>query len=248
MPDAPDRLPHAALDLHGRRAKAEKIGRLLCLPSGCELRVLEIGTGSGAIAHYFATRDDLRCDVDAVDVVDQRQIREGFRYRVVDGVQLPYPDGAFDVVISNHVIEHVGARPEQQAHLHEIARVLRPAGRAYLAFPNRWQLVEPHYRLAFLSWWPRSWRTPWLRLFRRGTAYDCEPLSLGEIERMLAGTGLAFENACVPAIRMMAAIEARPSWALRLVSALPDVVLAWLRPACPTHVYLLQAPATVARA
>lgn len=241
MADAPDRLPHAALDVRGRQPKAEKIRRLLRLPPGCELKVLEIGTGSGAMAHYFATHDDLRCDVDAVDVVDQRQIREKFRFRLVEGVQLPYPAGAFDVVISNHVIEHVGAPQVQMAHLHEIARLLRPGGRAYLAFPNRWQLVEPHSHLAFLSWLPHRWRTPYLRLFRRGTAYDCEPLSLGEIERMLVSTGLLFENVCMQAIRTMVMIEAHLSWALRLVSKLPDAVLAWLRPVYPTHVYLLQA-------
>lgn len=242
MADTPNRLPHAALDLRGRLPKVEKIRRLLRLPSGCELRMLEIGTGSGAVAHYFATRDDLRFDVDAVDVVDQRQIRKGFRFRLVEGVRLPYPDSTFDVIVSNHVIEHVGGRQEQLIHLHEIERLLRPGGRAYLAFPNRWQLVEPHYHLAFLSWLPRRWRTPYLRLFRRGTAYDCEPLSLRESEWMLDGTGLAFENACVPAIRAMVAIEAHPLLTLRLVSRLPDAVLACLRPVCPTHVYLLQAP------
>ena len=35
-------------------------------------------------------------------------------------------------------------------HLREIRRVLRRDGLAYLAVPNRWALVEPHYRLALL--------------------------------------------------------------------------------------------------
>src|SRR3546814_9833619 len=67
---------------------------------------------------------------------------------------LPFADDSFDVVLSNHVIEHVGEQPEQLAHLSELRRVLTPGGIGYLAVPNRWMLVEPHYRLAFLSWWP----------------------------------------------------------------------------------------------
>jgi methylase of polypeptide subunit release factors len=52
---APGRLPHAVLDLPSRRWKAMKIERLLGLDdSGAPVRMLEIGTGSGGIAAYFA--------------------------------------------------------------------------------------------------------------------------------------------------------------------------------------------------
>src|SRR3546814_18660903 len=98
---------------------------------------------------------------------------------------LPFADDSFDVVLSNHVIEHVGEQPEQLAHLSELRRVLTPGGIGYLAVPNRWMLVEPHYRLAFLSWWPHAWRSPYLRLMRKGKFYDCEPLQLGQLETML---------------------------------------------------------------
>lgn len=36
-------------------------------------------------------------------------------------------------------------------------------------------LTEPHYKLKFLSWSPRRWRSPYLRLMGKGTFYDCEP-------------------------------------------------------------------------
>jgi len=57
------------------------------------------------------------------------------------GEQLPYPDGCFDVVLSNEVIEHV--QDDRQA-LAEMARVLRPGGRLVLFCPNRWYPVETH--------------------------------------------------------------------------------------------------------
>jgi SAM-dependent methyltransferase len=234
------RKPHASLDPRKRLPKAEKIRHLLELAQGDDaLKLLEIGTGSGVIAHYFAVRSGLHCDVDAVDVLDQRQVFEGYRFHLVDNVTLPFGSGVFDVVISNHVLEHVGDRIEQQRHLDEMARVLKPGGRAYLASPNRWQWVEPHYRLLFLSWLPRRWRTPYLRWRQPGAVYDCEPLQLRELETMLEQTGLTFRNACVSAIRQMLATEPHPSLVLRIAGCLPETMLSWLCPICPTHVYLL---------
>ncbi|MGH8399236.1 MAG: class I SAM-dependent methyltransferase, partial [Gammaproteobacteria bacterium] len=151
--NAESRLPHAVLDLASRRLKGLKIERLLDLPSRPQpLRILEVGTGSGGIAHYFGTHPQLHCEVDAVDVHDNRLITEGYRYQQVTDTRLPFIDESFDVVLSNHVIEHVGGEQAQRAHLAELHRVLRPEGIGYLAVPNRWMLVEPHYKLAFLSW------------------------------------------------------------------------------------------------
>src|SRR6185312_4832050 len=115
MSEVERRLPHAALSPTGRLPKAEKIAALLKLDSiaRTRLRLLEIGTGSGVIAHYFATRPEFLCEVDAVDVLDQRQVVEGYRYQTVTDMELPFGDGSFDIVISNHVIEHVGRADEQ---------------------------------------------------------------------------------------------------------------------------------------
>ena len=236
--DAGVRQPHAVLDLPSRRWKGEKILRLLGLaPRATPWRVLEIGTGSGGIAHYLGTHPQIRCEVTSVDVVDLREVQEGYAFQRVAGTALPFADAAFDVVISNHVIEHVGLREEQLAHLRECRRVLAPDGIGYLAVPNRWMLVEPHYRLAFLSWWPRSWRSAYLRLMRRGTFYDCEPLTLGEAESLLRGAGFRYRNLCVEALRATVDIEAPRSPLARLAAALPDRVLGALRFAIPTLIY-----------
>lgn len=115
------RQPHAVLDLLHRPQP---------------LRMLEIGTGSGGIAHYFATHPKLRCAVMAVDVHDNRLVRDGYDYRQVEGVELPFDDASFDVVITNHVIEHVGDAQAQHRHLAEIRSVMKPDGVVYLAVPN----------------------------------------------------------------------------------------------------------------
>ena len=238
----PQRLPHVALDLASRDRKALKIERLLDL-TGCRqpLRMLEIGTGSGGIAHYFGTHPQLQCEVTAVDVSDNRRVHEGYSYRQVQGVVLPFEDASFDVVISNHVIEHVGDADAQGRHLAEIRRVMRPDGSGYLAVPNRWMLTEPHYRLKFLSWWPRALRTPYLRLMRKGTFYDCEPLQMRQLERMLDAAGLRYRNLCIEAWRETFDIEYPESGVTQLLRAVPDALLKPLRPIIPTLIYRIEA-------
>jgi SAM-dependent methyltransferase len=235
------RLPHAVLDLPSRRHKALKIERLLGLRAGdSPIRMLEIGCGSGGISHYFATHPSLRCEVQAVDVHDSRLVMGGYAFALVEGVALPFADESFDVVISNHVVEHVGPACAQREHLRELHRIMAPGGIAYLAVPNRWMLVEPHYRLAFLSWWPRRWRDAWLRLWRRGGAYDCEPLALGEAERLLDDAGLAHANVCIAALRETVAIEGNGGWLARGLAALPEGLLAPLLPVFPTLCFVLR--------
>lgn len=233
------RQPHAVLDLQSRRWKGLKIERLLGLSERPgPMRMLEIGTGSGGIAHYFAAHASGRFTVDAVDVADQRLVSDGYRFTLVSGTSLPFPDAAFDVVLSNHVIEHVGDRSAQRAHLDELARVLRPDGVGYLAEPNRWMLFEPHYRLVFLSWLPRPLRSPYLQLMRRGDVYDCEPLAMAELEQMLLER-FEIENLCTGALRETVNIENVKSWLARTAAALPGGLLAQLHPVFPTLIYKL---------
>lgn len=237
----PARLPHAVLDLPSRNWKAEKIARLLDLTHRPQpIRLLEIGTGSGGIAHWFATHPTLQCDVTAVDVVDNRLTRDGYEYRQVQGVDLPFRDASFDVVITNHVIEHVGDAVAQTRHLAEIHRVMKPAGVGYLAVPNRWMLTEPHFRLKFPSWWPRAWRAPHLKLIHKGDFYDCEPLQMRQLERMLDAAGFRYRNLCIEAWCATYDIERPQSHGARLLRATPDAVLRPLKRVIPTLIYRIE--------
>ena len=238
---ADQRQPHVALDLSSRNWKALKIARLLDLASRSQpMRLLEIGTGSGGIAHWFAMHPELRCEVSAVDVCDNRRARDGYAFQLVQGVDLPFGNASFDVVISNHVIEHVGDVRAQHEHLAEIRRVMKPDGVGYLAVPNRWMLTEPHYRLKFLSWWPRGWRTPYLRLMRKGMFYDCEPLEMHQLECMLAAAGLRYRNLCIEAWRVMLVTERPDSLGGRVLRTIPDALLKPLRRIIPTLIYRVE--------
>lgn len=235
-----ERHGHVVSDLASRRHKGLKIERLLDLvPGGMRRQLLEIGCGSGGISHYFATHPDLDIEVDAVDVTDSRGVTDSYRFQQVADTRLPFADGSFDIVLSNHVIEHVGERTEQLAHLREIRRVLRADGVCYLAVPNRWMLVEPHYRLAFLSWLPVRMRSAYLRMSGKGEFYDCVPLAMGTLEGMLRETDFVHRNVCVEALYETLAIEQPTGWA-RYLGTIPRWVWQGLRPAIPTLIYVLR--------
>lgn len=91
--------------------------------------------------------------------------------RVVDAVgeHLPFPDGTFDIVYSNNVLEHT-TRPD--AVLAEAFRVLKPGGRLFIEVPNYLAYYEGHYLVpqppilwnGLLAFWVR-------RVFHRDPAF-----------------------------------------------------------------------------
>jgi SAM-dependent methyltransferase len=78
---------------------------------------------------------------------------------------------------------------EQHTHLAEIGRCLRDNGKLYIAVPNRWGLIDAHYRLPFLGWLPRQLAHGYLRLTRKADKYEWYPLSRREILRLLQQQG-----------------------------------------------------------
>ena len=68
-----------------------------------------------------------------------------------DACALPFGDGAFDIVFSNAVIEHVGGRDRQRQLVSEAIRVGR---RVFITTPNRRFPIEVHTRLPLVHWLP----------------------------------------------------------------------------------------------
>jgi SAM-dependent methyltransferase len=68
-----------------------------------------------------------------------------------DACALPFEDGAFDIVFSNAVIEHVGGRERQRQFVSEAIRVGR---RVFITTPNRRFPIEVHTRLPLVHWLP----------------------------------------------------------------------------------------------
>jgi SAM-dependent methyltransferase len=100
-------------------------------------RVLDAGCGGGGMplslaeeAHAVVGIDPAPRFTDAgVRLARERQL-PNLHFALADGMALPFKDGAFDLVLSHAVIEHVADAP---LYLRECARVLGPGGYVYLS-------------------------------------------------------------------------------------------------------------------
>jgi 2-polyprenyl-3-methyl-5-hydroxy-6-metoxy-1,4-benzoquinol methylase len=234
-----ERLPHACSDSRSRLAKAAKIAALL--RPRIDLRgasILDIGTGAGVIASRLSEVVGAEGEVRSVDVVDVRTEVDGYEFEQIASTTLPFDDGSFDIVISNHVIEHVGARPEQMHHLAEIERVVRKSGVAYLATPNRWAVIEPHFKLPFLGWLPTTAQSRMVRAFRRGDHYDCRLLSRRDALRLIRDAGLVPEDVTSEAVSVISEVE--EGGKARFLKRVPASAVSAASRLSPTMVWLLR--------
>jgi ubiquinone/menaquinone biosynthesis C-methylase UbiE len=140
----------------------------------------------------------------------KEELRGAASWVAGDGRALPFADGAFDIVFSNSVIEHVGDAESQRRFAREVARV----GRAYwVQTPNRWFPVEQHLLTPLVHWLPKSWQraivprlTVWSAIHRveedRRRFYlehylsDVKLLGAGELRALFPGARLIRERFC----------------------------------------------------
>ena len=189
------RQSHAVLDRDARVVKGRKIAAILQSSMSLDaLHVLDVGAGGGFIAEYFSSTVGANGRVVAVDTKNQLPAGSKVEFRLLKGTRLPFEDNEFDLVISNHVIEHVGTAKDQLQHLRELTRVVKTDGVIYLATPNRWTPMEPHFRLPFLSWLPPTARSAYVRMTDRGTVYDCAPLTRPGLRHLSRQAGLVGED------------------------------------------------------
>lgn len=106
------------------------------------------------------------------------------RYVQGDACALPFEDGAFDIVFSNAVVEHVGDRGRQRALVSEATRVGR---KIFVTTPNRWFPVEVHTRLPLVHWLPDSLAHPAYRALGKEFATENNLLSRRELASLFPG-------------------------------------------------------------
>ena len=67
----------------------------------------------------------------------------------------------------------------------EIYRLLKPGGICYFAAGNRFQIIEPHYRLPFLSYLPKKLSNIYIRLFTNEKYYYENHKSLRNLKKLV---------------------------------------------------------------
>jgi SAM-dependent methyltransferase len=100
-------------------------------------RVLDAGCGGGGMPLSLAEEARQVVGIDPINRFGDAGVRLGrerslgnLQFALADGMALPFATGAFDLVLSHAVIEHVA---DAALYLRECARVLAPGGRVYLS-------------------------------------------------------------------------------------------------------------------
>jgi arsenite methyltransferase len=134
-PEFLDRVPDNAVESFAGVANPFSLGRL-----GPGERVLDVGSGAGTDSLVAAQMVAPGGRVAGVDMTREMlakarraaELMGAGNVTFVEGEAeaLPFPDGSFDVVISNGVIDLV---PDKDAVFAEISRVLGPGGRVQIA-------------------------------------------------------------------------------------------------------------------
>lgn len=149
------------------------------------VRVLEIGTGTGALLHHLRRLgyDAEGVEIDPALIAESRQWHGELPVQHVTDTVLPFPAASFDVVMSFDVFEHI---PDTDAHLLEVCRVLRPGGSYLMQTPNKWTNVV----FETIRW----------RSFTAFREIHCSLHSLAELRRRLATHGFDVTVFDVPVV------------------------------------------------
>lgn len=163
------------LDPQLRTAKTQKMLAVLhdagVLPPSPRGIALDVGCSSGmfvqALAPYFEQVLGVDIDEHALRIAGQAAAGNA-ACLLGDSQRLPLRDASVDLVICNHVYEHV---PDAGRLFQEIRRILRPGAVCFLGVASRLTVIEPHYRLPFLSWLPKALAHRYMRWSGRGERY-----------------------------------------------------------------------------
>jgi ubiquinone/menaquinone biosynthesis C-methylase UbiE len=137
---------YEATEPHFRPENQAKVrARLADVRAACPGgRLLDVGCGTGFVIRNAIGLFD---DIHGVDITPEMMARIGplpqpVRLHEARAEALPFPDAAFDAVTAYSFLDHVD---DIGAVLREMARVLRPGGRAYIDLvPNRafWRALQ----------------------------------------------------------------------------------------------------------
>lgn len=184
----------AAAEAHLARLDAAWIERVVAFGPRGAARVLDVGTGGGQIPAQIARRRPEwriwgvdragamllagRAGIEAARR-DARAAIEPFRFGLAqsDGRALPFPHGAFDLVIANSLLHHLG---DPTPVLDEVARVAGASGRVLLRDLRR----PPRGLLrAWIAWHGRRYTGAMRRLFGDSVAAAFTPEELAIVLR-----------------------------------------------------------------
>jgi SAM-dependent methyltransferase len=122
-------------------------------------RFLDYGCGAAQVVMEGRRRgwEFFGADVFYATGKSRKEVEErgllGVIVKEIQDNHLDFPDEYFDIIVNNQVFEHV---EDINGALREIDRVLKPGGIVLSVFPAKGIVIEPHWKVPFVHWFPNS--------------------------------------------------------------------------------------------
>ena len=186
------------------RAKASLVAWEKCAAGNAPAEtLLEVGCGTAPVMVAAAHSFKLVVGVDIAFrwlVVAKKRIAEAdldVPLICACAEALPFPDGAFDRVVADSVVEHVRDQP---AALREAFRVSRPGGNLFVSTPNRYSLgPDPHVGVWAGGFLPKRWLSAYVRR-QGGIPPKRRLLSARSVARLIREAGFSAPSILLPEI------------------------------------------------
>lgn len=230
------------MDADYKRLKVEKMLAVLSaagMLGQSDGVAVDVGCSVGffcrALAPQFGQVYGLDIDANAI-----ARARDGapanVNFQVADSMNLPFADDEVDLVVCNHVYEHV---PDAARLFDEIYRILKPGAACYLGAASRLTVVEPHYHLPFLSWLPKSIAHRYMRLFGKGTEYYENLRTYWGLRQLIRKFELHdYTLRIVQSPDQFCARDLIPAGGF--VSRIPMFLWRWAYPLLPSYIFILR--------
>lgn len=130
--------------------------------------ILDLGCGRGydlmELVKYGYDAVGIDINQEYLDFAKDMGRKEGLDLKLYRGEaeQLPFKENSFDFIFASEVTEHV---KDPKMVLSECRRVLRPGGKVYMSFHNRFGIYDHHYHMYFINWMPRVFAEKIISLF-----------------------------------------------------------------------------------
>ncbi len=151
------------------------------------LNLLDIGCSSGIMtfeyAKYFNMVTGIDLDSKAVEFAIINNQPNNIKYMIGPIEESGLLPNTFDVITCSNIYEHV---PSAQVLMDKIFTLLKEGGTCYFTAQNRYNLdiIEPHYKLPFLSWLPKKIAHYYIRIFTNENSYYETHLSMRKLKKL----------------------------------------------------------------
>jgi cyclopropane fatty-acyl-phospholipid synthase-like methyltransferase len=155
--------------------------------------LLDLGCGRGRMTKWFSKRLDvysIGLEVCAAFANEGKAHDPKVEYLLASGINLPFREKTFHTVILNDVLEHVSYQNALEL-FRQIRTALDDKGRLYVSVASKFEIIEPHSGILFMSWFPRWVYSP---VVRRIFHDDVYPYTFGRFKRLAEKTGFHFKD------------------------------------------------------